>query len=57
MDLISKEFKYHDKCYKTLTKKIPSAQESKSRVKKEGNFEAEVPYIEDKIIAHLKPFQ
>ena len=53
LDLIAKEFKYHDACYREYTRKSDKVQkgnESHSDIQETGNFEAIVKCIEDKII-------
>eukprot|EP00794_Sanderia_malayensis_P014842 gene14842-biopygen11931 len=54
LDLIAKEFKYHDFCYKEYTRKekirIASTQEDTGEQRSSGNFEAVVQCIKERII-------
>ena len=53
LDLIAKEFKYHDACFREYTKKSDKVQkrnESHSDIQETGNYEVVVKCIEDKII-------
>ena len=53
LDLIAKEFKYHDACYREYTRKSDKAQkrnESHGDIQQTGNFEAVVKCIADKVI-------
>ena len=51
MDLIAKEFKYHDFCYKDFTRKETSSEKQKQVASTQGNFDAVVACIEDRVIA------
>ena len=59
LDLIAKEFKYHDACCREYTRKSDKVQkrnESHSDIQETGNFEAVVKCIEDKIIGQNQAF-
>lgn len=62
VDLIAKEFKYHDSCYKEFTqkkKKTPSLSgkgQETQRYSLYGDFQAVMEYIEEKILGESSCF-
>ena len=50
LDLIAKEFRYHKNCYRNFTRKKSLSEKQESEIKPQGNFDAVVNCIEDKII-------
>ncbi len=50
LDLIAKEFKYHDFCYREFTRKKP-VQSQTSIETLQGNFDAVIRCIEERILS------